>query len=142
MSASEYDVGPSVKVTPDGPGYRVESSPLPVHRGSVRLSVTLNRWVVRIHTAGVLATDHADVHTALRVAGSHIGALYRVDMRSRFTGPQRRALGLGQCPSHIRCVNPGGCPIERPDHSHLCRGNPETGSVWCERHQARGEGGP
>lgn len=127
--------GPSVRVDYSNGIYQVMSSPFPVHRATVEKGVT--GWVVIVHTASVRRTWHRNPTDALRDAGTKIGALYRLDMRSRFTGPQRQAIGLGQCPAHKPCRD-RTCTISA-SHSHLCRRAPWFASIWCESDQASGE---
>ena len=129
--------GPSVRVDESNGIYQVMSSPLPIHRASVERGA-LNRWSVAIHTAGVRKTWHGTLTAALQVAGTHVVTLYRLDMRKRFTGPQRYAMGQQQCPAHIACRDTGTCEI-RTGHVHLCRAAPWFASVWCDRHRASGE---
>ena len=129
--------GPSVRVDESNGIYQVSSTPYPIHRASVERGA-LNRWSVTVHTASVRKTWHGSLREALHTAGSHIATLYRVDMGRRFTGPQRHAMALGNCPAHIPCRDAGGCQIST-GHVHLCRAAPWFASVWCERHQAVGE---
>lgn len=133
--------GPSVRVTVANGITQVLSSPHAIHRADISWSRTLGRWLVTIHTAQVQTRDFRHKGDALRHAGTIVGALYRVDMRSRFTGPQRHALALGQCPMHVACADPAVCSIERADHKHLCRGRPDFMSIWCVHHQRSGGDG-
>ncbi len=130
----------SVRVDHSNGVYQLLTHPHPIHRATVARSRLLgNRWVVTIHTAGVLATDHQDMQEALSVAGTRISALYRLDMRSRFTGPQRHAMAMGFCPAHLPACADAECSIRNP-HSHLCRNNPWLATIWCEWHQRVLEG--
>lgn len=125
--------GPSVRVTTTNGITQVISSPYALHRAVIVRSHVLGRWLVVVETASVQVRDFRDQRAALIHAGTIIGTLYRVDMRSRFTGPQRRAMGMGHCPAHVRCDDRAVCLIER-DHLHLCKRNPDFASAFCDRH--------
>lgn len=131
--------GPSVRVTTSNGITQVVSSPYPIHLATIPRSHMLGRWLVVVETAQVQTRDFRDLRDALRHAGTIIATLYRVDMSRRFTGPQRRAMGMGQCPAHVPCADPATCSIGR-DHSHLCKAGPDFVSIWCTRH-GRGGGG-
>lgn len=130
--------GPSVRVTTTNGLTQVISSPHPLHRAVICRSHTLGRWLVVVETATVQTRDFREMTDALRHAGTIIGTLYRVDMRARFTGPQRHAMAMGWCPAHIRCADPDSCLIGR-DHHHLCKRNPDFASVFCDRHSPGGD---
>lgn len=131
--------GPSVRVDRSNGVTQVISSPYPLHYATVARSRAIGgRWVVTVHTARVMPRDFGDYHAALHHAGIHVRTLYRVDMSRRFTGPQRLALAMGQCPAHVRCADPGECSI-RDSHAHICKRGPEMASVWCRDHIATGE---
>ncbi len=133
--------GPSVRVTTSNGITQVVSSPHAIHQADISWSRTLSRWIVVVHTAKVNTLDFPRKEDALLHAGLTIGALYRHDMRSRFTGPQRHALAMGWCPAHGPCAVPSVCAIERPDHMHLCRGRPDFVSIWCRGHSRAGGDG-
>lgn len=139
--ASTGTPGPSVRVASSNGITQVVSSPYAIHRATVCRSHTLGRWLVVVETATVMTRDFRDLAQAVRHAGTIIGALYRVDMRSRFTGPQRHALAMGWCPAHVPCENRAVCSIERPDHKHLCKGRPDFMSIWCIDHTRSGGDG-
>lgn len=129
--------GPSVRVTTTNGLTQVISSPYPIHRAVISRSHVLGRWLVVVETAQLQVRDFRELTAALRHAGTIIGTLYRVDMRSRFTGPQRHTMAMGHCPAHVPCDDRAACLIERPDHSHLCKRNPDFASIWCDRHESR-----
>jgi hypothetical protein len=133
--------GPSVRVSTANGVTQVVSSPYPIHYADVTLSRTLGRWLVTVHTARVHVRDFSTLPDALHHAGTVVGTLYRVDMRSRFTGPQRHALALGQCPRHVDCADLGSCSIARPDHRHICRKGADFQSIWCITHNRTGGDG-
>lgn len=136
-----YRPGPSVRVTSDKHGYLVISSPLPIHRARISYSGALSRWLFVCDTAGVRVTTHRDRGEAIRHAGLIIGTLYRTDMRSRFTGPQRLAMGRTQCPAHVACRDSAECNLP-PRHVHICKSAPEPVSIWCADHAGLMERGP
>lgn len=133
--------GPSVRVTTSNGITQVLSSPHAIHRAIICWSHTLKRWLVVVETAQVQTRDFRDKGDALVHAGLTIGALYRVDMRSRFTGPQRHALAMGWCPMHVECADKDVCAILRPDHKHICKGRPDFMSIWCIAHTRTGGDG-
>lgn len=133
--------GPSVRVTTSNGITQVLSSPHAIHRATISRSRPLGRWLVVVETATVMTRDFRDLAKALTHAGTIIGALYRVDMRSRFTGPQRHALAMGWCPMHVECADTSVCPIERPNHKHLCKGRPDFLTIWCREHDRSGGDG-
>lgn len=133
--------GPSVRVTTSNGITQVLSSPHAIHRATVQLSRALGRWLVVVETANVQTRDFRNWDDALRHAGTIIGTLYRVDMRSKFTAPQRYAMGQALCPRHVDCEDLAACPIERPDHRHICRGRADFMSIWCVDHNRAGGGG-
>lgn len=140
MTATADALNLRIRVDHSNGVYQVITSPYPMHRATVARSRALGmRWVVNIHTAGVLATDHPTMAEALQTAGVRISALYRLDMRSRFTGPQRHAMAMGMCPAQLPTCADDACTIGTP-HSHLCRRNPWLATIWCERHQRVMEG--
>lgn len=127
--------GPSVRVVSKPYGLLVISSPHPIHHGTVVYAV--GRWVAMAETIPGMPyqTFHRTSRDgAIQWLGGIVGAEYRKDMRRRYTGPQRRAMGLGQCPAHIPCRLPAHCPI-RGDHGHLCRLSPASPiTVYCDIH--------
>ena len=136
--AGGFAPGPSVRVTTSNGITQVISSPYAIHRATVCRSHTLGRWLVVIETAAVQTRDFRDMVQALQHAGTIIGTLYRVDMRSRFTGPQRHALAMGWCPMHVPCQDEAVCTIGRPDHRHICKERPDFLSIWCREHDRTG----
>ena len=125
--------GPSVRVVTDRRGFLIVSSPHPIHRGSLVRNTTLGRWIFVCQTAGVRSSTHRTLPEAISHAGLIIGTLYRTDMRARFTGPQRLAMGRTQCPAHVSCRDAEECSLPS-GHVHLCKAVPGPVSVWCERH--------
>lgn len=136
MPRARYLSGPSVRVVNAPYGWLVLSSPHPVHRGTV--SRSLGRWVALSDTVtgSPMRTFHrAQVTQALEWLGGIIGAAYRADMRSRFTPPQRLAMGRNLCPAYVDCAEPAECSVTRPDHRHLCYVPPESPvTVYCPDH--------
>lgn len=133
-----YNVGPSVRIVARPWGQLILSSPHPIHYGTVAYSAVLARLIAAGDTlpgTPIETFNPRDVTKAIHWLGERIGRQYRADMRSRFTGPQRLAMGRNLCPAHVPCRLPDACPVERTDHSHLCRGVPESPvSVYCTRH--------
>lgn len=134
-----YLTGPSVRIVSRPNGWLIVSSPYPLHRGAVTLSTIVGRWVADAVTVkgaeSVRTFHHTEATRAIHWLSAVIGEAYRRDMRSRFTGPQRYAMGRGQCPAHVSCVAPDSCPIARRDHRHLCRRSPESPvTVYCIEH--------
>lgn len=135
----QFQAGPSVRVTRLGGIWAVVSSPYPIHWGTIPYSSTLGRWLFVCETAGVATRDFRQREQAIAHGGLIIGTLYRTDMRSRFTGPQRLAMGRTQCPAHVPCRDVAECPLPI-GHLHLCKGVPEPVSVWCQDHRDVMEG--
>ena len=139
--------GPSVRVDRIGTTYghfRVTSSPHPLHYATVIRSVVGNDWLVIVETAQVktrrFPLGEGKLPEALAHAGAIIGALYRVDMRSRFTGPQRYAMGRNLCPARMACLLGTECPKSfDTGHYHLCQAVPsDARTVWCDEHSPNG----
>lgn len=143
-----HGFGPSVRVVRRtgqsdsmADSYRLVSSPHPIHWGTVTFIV--GRWVAQSDTlpSRPLETFHArQLRDAVEWLGRLIGTQYRADLRARFTGPQRLAMGRGQCPAHRPCRDRSQCPIERADHAHLCKELATTGSIWCPTHGGGADG--
>lgn len=100
--------------------YRVWSTPYPIHHGT--LFLTNDQWVFRLDsvpTATKVMRYHL-LEQALKAAGEVIGLKAGEDMRVRFSGVQRVALGQQQCPKVMGSV--------------LCGEPPMPGTVWCMWH--------
>lgn len=134
------NVGPSVRVIRNGRQFQVISTPHPVHRALVVWSLLGGHWVVVVDTANVKMRRFParDLKHALRHAGAIVGALYRVDMRSRFSGPQRFVMGRNLCPARVPCPNGPDCDRrvnQGASHYHLCKRAPDSPlTVWCTDH--------
>lgn len=101
--------------------YRVWSMPQPVHHGLVTLQG--DWWVftlTSVPTGGKSKMRYALLEGALAAAGQVIGLKAGEEMRARFTGVQRTAMGQQQCP--------------RPMGSTLCGEPPMPGTIWCMWH--------
>ena len=134
-----YRVGPSYRVDRIGAHYRVVTSPYPLHKATVIAPGTLYPgWTVVIESAQVRNRSFAreNLALALQHAGRIVGALYRVDMRSRFTGAERFVMGRNQCPRRVPCPDLSTCARRNvPGHFHLCKRAPDSPvSVWCTEH--------
>ena len=139
-----YMTGPSFRVDRVGTSFRVISTPHPVHWAWVCRTHLPKGWVVTIESARVQTRtfDKGHLPEALSHAGAIIGALYRVDMRSRFTGPQRFAMGRNLCPAKVPCPDGAGC-ARRADpaanHYHLCQAAPDNAhTIYCGTHTIGG----
>lgn len=135
-SGAPWAPGVSTRVTRSGNRFIVVSYPHPVHWGVVSWNVALCRWIATVKTFHAdNAFRRSEQQEALQWLATAIGARYRTDMRRRFTGPQVRAMGMGQCPAHRPCRDLGACPIERADHAHLCKQSPANPyTVFCDDH--------
>lgn len=133
------NTGPSVRVRRDGTRFYVISTPHPVHWAKVH-RMPVGGWVVSVQTADVTLKRYpsGELNKALQHAARLVGGLYRVDMRARFTGPQRFVMGRNLCPERIACPDPSTCDrmVNQGDrHYHLCKKAPDTGdTIWCPEH--------
>jgi len=100
--------------------YRVWSTPHPIHHGLVTLQS--NWWVFHLTSVPSVANKmrYAVLESALKAAGDIIGLKAGEDMRVRFSGVQRVALGQQQCPRVMGSV--------------LCGEPPMPGTIWCMWH--------
>lgn len=101
--------------------YRIWSAPHPIHHGLV----TLQRdWWVFTLTSVPTGTNtrmrYPILEGALKAAGEVIGLKAGEDMRVRFSGVQRVAMGQQQCPRQMGSV--------------LCGEPPMPGTIWCMWH--------
>lgn len=130
--------GPSVRTITHKGTFYVVSSPQLIHVARIDAHMVGPRYSVTVLTAEVTTRRFDNIGAAVRHAGTIVGALYRVDMRSKFTGPQRYAMGRNLCPARIPCPDGGEC-LRAPGevtHYHLCLRAPAAGpvSVWCVDH--------
>lgn len=135
------NAGPSVRVIRNGRQFHVVSTPHPLHRAVVLRSLLGGpHWAVIVDTADVKVRRFParELKDALRHAGTIVGALYRVDMRSRFSGPQRFVMGRNLCPAKVPCPSGPSCDRrvnQGASHHHLCKRAPDSPiTVWCTEH--------
>lgn len=147
-AAPRGNIGPSFRVIRyDGAtAFKVVSSPYPLHWAMVVKTHITPGWIVSVETASVTPKrfGRLELREALYHGGLLVGALYRVDMRRKFTGPQRYAMGRNLCPAKTPCELGAECPrvtgVTRDSHYHLCHGVPDgPNTVWCEWHAANTE---
>lgn len=117
---TDYMPGPVRRIAVEGGGELIVSSPIPLHyclvksvRGAVKVRL--------ISTPDVCVPSFYDSLGQARQAASRIvNERVRVDMMTKFSGPQRYAMGQQKCPYAM--------------YGKLCN-EPATGfSVWCDYH--------
>lgn len=105
----------------------VRAVPYPIHTAEVTARLYQGRplcWRVTMLTGDLRTQGELSLRRALSLAGEWVGLATGADMKARFQGAQRSAMGQQQCP-YLGPVDGG---------VGLCLGPPMPGSVWCARH--------
>lgn len=115
-----YKPGPATFRVINGLGY-VTSTPIPLHTAVIRLAAG-HMWVVRMISLAFdpIVGRYGSLDDARQGAGRAVNQRALHDMKSIFTGMQRKAMGQQQCPYVFA--------------GRLCLAQAAGFSVWCPDH--------